>query len=114
MNCTARVSSLIQMSVPDYRLEIAENAQRDIVGIRIYSREQWGDREADDYLGRITRSFDSLQLNPELGRPADHVSDDLRQLLVGKHRILYRLHGETVRIVRVVHMAMDLTTVKRL
>jgi hypothetical protein len=42
------------MSDRTFELEVAENAQRDIIEIRLYSTEVWGDQQADDYLVRLS------------------------------------------------------------
>jgi toxin ParE1/3/4 len=84
------------MSDRTFELEVAENAQRDIIEIRLYSTEVWGDQQADDYLVRLSAGFESLQSNPQLGKSEDDMRPGLRQLVVGEHRILYRIVGDVV------------------
>jgi toxin ParE1/3/4 len=97
------------MSDRTFELEVAENAQRDIIEIRLYSTEVWGDQQADDYLVRLSAGFESLQSNPQVGKSEDDMRPGLRQLVVGEHRILYRIVGDVVWILRVIHTRMDLS-----
>jgi toxin ParE1/3/4 len=97
------------MSDRTFELEVAENAQRDIIEIRLYSTEVWGDQQADEIVVRLSAGFESLQSNPQLGKSEDDMRPGLRQLVVGEHRILYRIVGDVVWILRVVHTRMDLS-----
>ena len=64
------------MSDRKFELEVAENAQRDIIEIRLYSTEVWGDQQADDYLVRLSAGFESLQSNPQLGKSEEDMRLD--------------------------------------
>src|SRR6188472_2411348 len=96
MSCTGKALERAGMSDLKYDLEIAENAQRDIIEIRLYSTEVWGDQQADNYLVSLSAGFESLQSNPQLGKSEDDMRPGLRQLVVGEHRILYRFVGDVV------------------
>src|SRR5215207_5671674 len=97
------------MSDREFELEVAENAQRDIIEIRLYSTEVWGDQQADDYLVRLSAGFELLQSNPQSGKSEDDMRPGRRQLVVGEQRILYRIVGDVVWILRGVHTRMDLS-----
>ena len=66
------------MSDRRYELEIADNAQRDIIEIRLYSIEVWGDQQADDYLARLSAGFESLQSIPLVGKSRGDMRPGLR------------------------------------
>jgi toxin ParE1/3/4 len=66
-------------------------------------------RAADGLLGKIDQQIVRLADFPEIGSHRPEISFDTRVLVSGKYLILYRLKGETVEIVRVVHGARDLT-----
>jgi toxin ParE1/3/4 len=99
------------MSDRRYGLEIAENAQRDILEIRLYSTEVWGIEQADNYLARLSASFETLCSNSMLGKSRDDLRPGLRQLVIGEHRVLYRLTDDMVWVLRVAHTKMDVTTI---
>ena len=100
------------MSDRRYELEIADNAQRDIIEIRLFSVEVWGEHQADDYLARLSAGIESLQANPLLGKSRGDMRPGIRQLVVGEHRMLYRISGDVVWILRVVHSRKDLSRIR--
>ena len=85
------------------RLELASRARNDVRGIRAYSRGQWGDQQANEYSAALSRGFETLRDNPEIGVAADGLGAGLRSFSVEQHRIIYRIRGETIRILRVIH-----------
>ncbi len=97
------------MSARRLRLEIAPRAQRDIRGIRLYTVEQWGEAQADAYLAAPNKGFETLRDNQSIGVARDDLRPGLRSFPVEQHRILYRIQGDTIRILRVVHGRQDLS-----
>jgi toxin ParE1/3/4 len=72
-----------------------------------YSFEHWGRVRADRYIARIEARFRDIANNPRLGRPAAGTREGQFKLLVEAHVILYRVDGEQISIVRVLHQRMD-------
>ena len=64
-------------------------------------------RAADRQLHRLQDSFRRLGDFPELGTAHDDVRRGMRLLPVAPYLILYRIAGEGVEIVRVVHGARE-------
>jgi plasmid stabilization system protein ParE len=59
--------------------------------------------------GRILAAVRRLRRFPELGRVVPEYDDrTIRELIVGSYRVVYRIVGQTVGIVAVVHGAREL------
>lgn len=82
-------------------------AREDLIGIWLYTFEQWGEAQADKYLDEIEDAIAQLRRNPKLGRPRDDLRAGYRSLLANRHVVYYMLTAKTVRIVRVLHAGMD-------
>lgn len=95
----------IRLNVIELRLSSA--ARADLVGIRIYSNQQFGGDTADAYFLGFDDAFDLLGRHPKAGEAKAKLGKGIRCLMHRKHRIFYQVDGEVVLIVRVVHHAMD-------
>ena len=89
-------------------LRLSAAARADLVAIRIYSNDQFGRETADAYFLGFDDLFDLLIRHPRAGEKKSALGKNIRCLVHRRHRILYRVDGETVVIVRIVHHAMDL------
>jgi plasmid stabilization system protein ParE len=59
--------------------------------------------------GRIVASVRGLRRHPRLGRVVPELGDEtLRELIVGAYRVVYRVRGQRVGIIAVVHGSRDL------
>jgi toxin ParE1/3/4 len=96
------------MSAHRRRIELARRARRDLQGIRLYGLAQWGEERANAYHDALTKGFAMLQDFPELGVARDDLRPGLRSLQVEQHRILYRIRGETIRVLRIIHGRQDI------
>jgi toxin ParE1/3/4 len=97
------------MSARRLRLELAPRAQRDLLGIRLYTVEQWGEDQADTYLAALNKCFETLRDHPRIGVTRDDLRPGLRSFAVEQHLILYRIGGEAIYVLRVVHGRQDLS-----
>ena len=97
------------MSARRLRLELAPRAQRDLLGIRLYTVEQWGEDQADTYLAALNKGFETRRDYPRIGVARDDLRPGLRGFSVEQHLILYRINGETIHVLRVVHGRQNLS-----
>lgn len=74
--------------MPDYQL--SEEAQNDLREIRLYTRENWGKKQAKQYLIELTACFAKLSKSPKLGRIREEIAENLRSFLVSRHIVFYR------------------------
>ena len=67
----------------------------------------WGEAQADRYSDTLDAAINGLDVLPYRGPAADEVSQGLRRLVVRSHVVFYRVEGEAVRVVRVLHGSRD-------
>lgn len=84
-------------------------ARRDVQAILQHSVRTWGEDQGRTYRGLLEDAFRRVGEYPLLGRQRDEARPGVRVLGVGEHVILYRLEGEAVAILRVVHAHRDLS-----
>lgn len=81
-------------------------AETDLEDIWLYSFEKWSEDQADRYYDELIDGINKLIDNPMLGKSREYVRRDYRSLQINRHVIYYRLQGEVIDIVRVLHERM--------
>ncbi len=82
-------------------------ARRDLKDIWRFSHGEWGEGQADRYFRELNDGIDALGAYPERGVVRDNVRSGYRSIQVRRHVVFYTLTDQYVRIVRVLHDAMD-------
>ncbi len=88
-------------------LEFTAPADADLDEILTYSRLRFGEDVAAEYFFSLGEAFDLLSRHPLAGVAADDIRPGLRRFSHRRHRIFYRLVDDKVRILRILHHAMD-------
>ncbi len=89
------------------RLELSRKARADLDDIRDYSVDSFGAARAIAYLDTIEQAFRRILVFPEIGAPHPELRPGIRSLACQRHRIFYAIEGESIRVVRILHQAMD-------
>ena len=89
----------------EYRL--APAAARDLEGIWLYTREEWGIEQSHRYTDELTAAFDQLANNPQLGTSCDYIRKGYRRSRVGRHAIYFRITDYGIAVIRLLHDRMD-------
>jgi toxin ParE1/3/4 len=89
------------------KLRLSSSARADLVGIRKYSNEQFSTDVANAYFLGFDAVFAMLRRHPFAGAESPDIGADVRCFLHRKHRIFYRVSGDTVLIIRIIHHARD-------
>lgn len=89
----------------DFRLTPA--ALNDLEGIWRYTVQRWGTAQAERYLDALNARFEGLAQAPRSAPACDHIRPGYRRQAVEHHVVFYRLEGDTVIVVRVLHERMD-------
>ena len=89
------------------RLKLREDASRDLDEIYDYSLAAHGSDQAERYLRGLWAAMDGLCIYP-YSWPVSDLRPGLRSLSVAMHCIFYRIEGDAIVIVRVLHKAMDI------
>ena len=88
-------------------LELSRKAQADLDDIRDYSVEQFGVERAILYLDAIEQALRRLLDHSRIGAQRADIEEAVLSYPVGEHRILYEARPGQVRVIRVLHQAMD-------
>ena len=88
-------------------LELSRRAQIDLDGIRDYSTKAWGKTQTKSYLRQIQAVIRSIRVNSNLGRSADDLRESCRRTKAGTHIVFFRVIGDRVIIIRILHEQMD-------
>jgi toxin ParE1/3/4 len=88
-------------------LRITPRARQDYDDILVYSEGIWGQEQADRYEAALNRALDVLLDFPLMGRTRDDISPGLRSRQAQQHVIYYRVKGNVIEIVRILHERMD-------
>lgn len=83
-------------------------AEADLLDIWLYTAEEWSLAQADTYVGQIGKSINRLLEHSELGKDRNDLRKGYRSLLVNHHIVFYRLIGEEIEVVRVLHESVDI------
>lgn len=75
-------------------------ARRQIKDIYRYTYLTFGEKQADKYMYELDAVFEMIADNPRIGRP---YSGETRQLVHGRHIILYRITKTHISIGRIFH-----------
>jgi toxin ParE1/3/4 len=82
-------------------------AEKDLIGIWVYSFETWGEAQADRYLDALEDGMRKLAADPKAGDQRDAVRQGYWSVRIEHHVIFYTFTHAEARIRRVLHEAMD-------
>ena len=89
----------------------SEEAQADLDTILLYSMDKWGVVRAFDHMTDMDHRMQLLAGRELPGVRADDVAQGLRRQVSGSHVIWFRVEGDALRVVRVLHGARDVCEV---
>jgi len=87
--------------------ELSEEADFDIEEIFDYTERQHGFNQAVKYLSDLDTVFESLIIDPKIGRKRNEIRTELYSILEQEHSIFYRILNDHIRTVRVLHGSKD-------
>ena len=86
---------------------LSPRAKADIEDIWSYTAEKWGGAQAESYILGLKRGIETIAGDPRRGRPCDDLRPGYRKFAVGSHVLFFRLAGDDIDVVRVLHQSMD-------
>lgn len=89
------------------KLFIAVSARTDLVEIQLFGVKTWGRGQADKYRDLIRDRMKVLARGEMTGTSTDDIASGLRRQVVGSHAIWFRLDGERLVVLRVLHQSRD-------
>jgi toxin ParE1/3/4 len=89
------------------KLSVTPKAESDLIGIWVYTCEEWGVDQADRYLDQLEGGMKQLINYPSLGPDYTYVFPGYRRLQIEHHAVFYQALEPEVVVVRVLHEDMD-------
>jgi len=87
---------------------LSKAADADLEDIFDYTLVSFGIDQAITYVSGFDSAFESIAINPKIGRERLDIRAALYSVLHDKHIIFYRIDADNIRIVRILHQARDL------
>ncbi len=97
------------MSSPRRTVILSPDAQADFTDIRLYTLQQWGENQRDRYEAALQRAIAALADFPEVGVRLPRLFSGCRVRPVGRHVLYYRIMGDVIEVVRILHERTDPT-----
>ena len=89
------------------RYTLSPSATKDILEIREYTSDQWGEKQANKYTLQLRDRMKWLADNPKVGLKRSDIQEGLYTYPQGSHFIAYRESAEGIEVARVLHQTMD-------
>jgi toxin ParE1/3/4 len=96
------------MSARRRRIVLSPRAGDDLTGILLYTEQQWGKRQRNNYRRALYKGFRRLADFPGLGRERPDYEPDARSFQVEQHIVIYRATATELRISRILHVRRDI------
>ncbi len=90
------------------RLIFSPAAEADLEQIWRYTAKRWNADQADHYVLQIHGSCIELATGRRKGRSIKDIRAGYYKLSIGSHFLVYRIVGETIDVVRILHQRMDI------
>ena len=91
------------------RWVIRPTAETDLSDIWHYGADTWGIEQADRYADGLFALFNLLADFPEMARERIEFTPPVRIHPSGVHLVIYRVEGEGIEIIRILHAHLNLT-----
>jgi toxin ParE1/3/4 len=85
---------------------IRQRALDDMERIWLYSLQEWGQEQADQYLKNIIQRIEWLAANPCLGKHRTDIEEGYYCFPEGKHHIFYIIDRQ-IEVIGIPHQQMD-------
>lgn len=89
------------------KLDFTKAAIEDLQSIRDYTLETWGPKQEKIYLESMWTRFEEILADPERWRRREDLFPGCQIAAQGKHVILFKMKGNIIQVVRILHGAMD-------
>lgn len=86
---------------------LRKQAEIDLESIWLYSYQEWGVEQADQYLRSLISRFSWLSENPQLGKHRPDIKSGYYCFPEGMHLVFYKILDDGIDIIGVPHQSMD-------
>lgn len=82
-------------------------AQQDLEEIWLYTFQQWSSVQADNYASEILATCKGLSDGEKVGLNAEDIRQGYWKYFSGSHTIYYKISGQHIVVVRILHQSRD-------
>lgn len=93
--------------MPKRSVHFGPKARADLDDIFAYTADEWGEARAEQYVRALNDAALSLTAHPLLGIDVGFLRHDYRRLRCDHHVLYYRIRGDRIEVVRILHERMD-------
>jgi toxin ParE1/3/4 len=83
-------------------------AEQDLLDIWLYTFNEWGEQQADDYLGQLDTAIQLLAEQPLMCRERFELVPPVRIHRHAHHLVVYLALDDGINVIRVLHESMDI------
>ena len=96
------------MAKRKYAVQLSERAQKDFKAIQRYTLKRYDEQQVLKYSTMMKSGIEHIVGNPTLyGHSRPDIPERYRSHQVGEHSIIYRVDGNKIFIVAILHGSMD-------
>jgi plasmid stabilization system protein ParE len=92
------------------KLRLTTQARLDLQMIQDAGLADFGPRATRKHMAGFGRIFQLLRVHPSAGPARPEYGRDIRTFAHHPHRVIYRLQGNSILVVRILHHARDVRT----
>ena len=89
---------------------LRQQALDDLESIWLYSYQEWGVEQADQYIRSLLSRFTWISENPQLGKQRAEIKPGYYCFPEGMHLIFYKITRDGIDIIGIPHQSMDFIT----
>jgi toxin ParE1/3/4 len=89
------------------RYDLANRAVTDLLEIVRYTKQKWGQEQAQRYREELDLALQQLSLTFDLGRRREEIARGLRSYPVAQHIAFYAPRKSTILVLRILHPRMN-------
>ena len=90
------------------RIVNSELAAVDLLEVWLNTAEEWNISQADGHLAQLSNTLKNLMDHTEIRKDRSDLRKGYRSLSINHHLAFYRLVGDEIQIMRVLHESVDL------
>ena len=91
-----------------YTVQLSARAIKDFKSIQRYTLKTYGEKQVWKYTSLLKEGIEKLQENPALyGHTRPDIPQAYRACKIGEHSLIYRIEGQTIYLIAILHKNMD-------
>ena len=89
-------------------LLFSPSSAEDLRSISAHTLERWGQKQEVVYLRGLWKLLERIRSQPGAFRRREEIASGCQSAVYASHIIFFRVQGQTIQVMRILHHAMDL------